>query len=608
MPVSVKDKIETVRRNLTKKQRANLFEAERFLDRDTRERLGLRVPCTIYIQDPSTADEDLQLQEIDVRWEPGLADGPTSARLRVEDLDGDTGRVTPPARWDEQGFCFHDPEDRPVTEDPSSPWFRQVNAWAVVQQVLEFYEDSRALGRPIPWGFDGNRLLIRPQAGRRNNAEYDRRAKALRLYSFGDPANPRYTALSHDVLAHESGHAVLDGIRPCFLEYGSWETSAFHEFIGDLTAILLAFRNNALRGVVREDFGTSLERAAFLGRLAEEFARHTGERPFLRTAINRVTYAEAAAMENVHDASQLLTGAVFDVLARIAAQHQSPARQTERRKPASAAQALWWACERIQRTALQPLDLLAPADVRFVDYARAVLRNDELANPADLHGYRPLMSRVFHERGLCERPFEECAEEPEGCALASPALPTLSAYVDVEELSRSRTAAYHFLHDNRRALGIPPEQDFVVTDLYDARKYGSGIERLPRHIVVQYLWREPWVLEGPQFGRYEGQSVELPCGGTLVFDDRGNLLSRAVKDGGATEEGERRCREILDDLARQVERRRVAPADDPEAVTGEGSTAAVVAHRVGAALRFERAPHLCGIGDRVEVEGAEVLA
>lgn len=600
MATSTREKAETVRRNLTKAQRENLFETERFLDRDTRERLGLRVPCTVYVQDPSAADEALTLQEIDVRWEPGLGDGPTSARVAVVDYDADARRLVPPAHWNEKELSFCDPEGRPVAEAPSSPWFRQVNAWATVERVLEFYEDARSLGRRIPWGFDGGRLLVVPQAGFRDNAFYDRHSKSLQLYYFGDREDPRYTCLSHDILAHETGHAILDGIRPQYLEHSSWETSAFHEFVGDLTAILLAFRNNDLRRLIDERFGTALDQAEFLTGIAEEFGQHVTRRPYLRTALNEVTYARAAAMEGAHDASQLLTGAMFDILRRIAAQHLTPERQAGRPKPASGAQALWWTSERIQRTSLQALDLLPPADVRFVDYARAVLRSDELSDPADPHGYRPLMSRVFHERGLCDRPYECCVEEPEGCALTPPRLPTLSAYVDAAELARSRIAAYHFLHDNRRALGIPPEQDFVVTDLYDTSKYGRGIERLPRNLVVQYLWREAVALDGPRFGRFQGESVELLCGGTLVFDDRGNLLSRAVKPGRGTEQGERRRFELLDHVARQVERRRITLAEDPEAAILSGRTAPVVAQRVGGALRLERAPHLCGGEDEEE--------
>ena len=104
-----------------------------------------------------------------------------------------------------------------------------------MQRVLEFYEDEFALGRPVPWGFDGNRLILVPHAGYGENAFYDRATKSLQFYYFGDPQNPGYTCLSHDIITHETGHAILDGIRPLYSENPSLQTAAFHEFVGDLT-------------------------------------------------------------------------------------------------------------------------------------------------------------------------------------------------------------------------------------------------------------------------------------------------------------------------------------------------------------------------------------
>ena len=100
----------------------------------------------------------------------------------------------------------------------------------------------------------------------------------------------------------------------------------------------------------------------------------------------------------------------------------------------------------------------------------------------------------------------------------------------------ARTAAYYFLNDNRNALHIPLNQDFVVSDLYDNRKNDLRAQRLPRQIVVEYTWQEEVELKddpaaGLEFGQFGGKKVHLYCGGTLVFDDRGNLLSWSRKHG-----------------------------------------------------------------------------
>jgi hypothetical protein len=83
--------------------------------------------------------------------------------------------------------------------------YHQLNVWAVVQRVLEFYEDPQALGRPVPWGFDGNRLIVVPHAGYGENAFYDQHSKSLQFYYFGDLDNPGYTCLSHDIITTRPG-------------------------------------------------------------------------------------------------------------------------------------------------------------------------------------------------------------------------------------------------------------------------------------------------------------------------------------------------------------------------------------------------------------------
>jgi hypothetical protein len=111
------------------------------------------------------------------------------------------------------------PDGKPlVPADANSRQFHQVSAWALVQCALAFFEDPSALGRSIPWAFEGNRLIVVPHAGYGENAYYDRSSKSLQFYYFGSDADTVYTCLSVDIVYHECGHAVLDGIRPLFHE------------------------------------------------------------------------------------------------------------------------------------------------------------------------------------------------------------------------------------------------------------------------------------------------------------------------------------------------------------------------------------------------------
>ena len=86
-----------------KSARSELYAARQFLGRDTQARLDLRLPFDVYFQDPFVTGSDPAYnfdEEFVVPWEPGLDDGPTSARFAVVDYDGGTEVLNPPARWD----------------------------------------------------------------------------------------------------------------------------------------------------------------------------------------------------------------------------------------------------------------------------------------------------------------------------------------------------------------------------------------------------------------------------------------------------------------------------------------------------------------------------
>ena len=57
------------------------------------------------------------------------------------------------------------------------------------------------------------------------NAFYSRASKSIQFYYFYKDGKRVNTCLSHDIIAHETGHAILDGLRPYFLEDSSIRTA-----------------------------------------------------------------------------------------------------------------------------------------------------------------------------------------------------------------------------------------------------------------------------------------------------------------------------------------------------------------------------------------------
>src|SRR5690606_32646428 len=116
----------------------------------------------------------------------------------------------------------------------------------------------KALGRNPQWGFGDTsskqpaRLLLQPHGGRQRNAWYENLGVGGRLcfgyYAAPDTTTGRtlprgyvFTCLSHDIVAHEVTHALLDGLRPKLAEPSGADVVAFHEAFADLVALFQHF-------------------------------------------------------------------------------------------------------------------------------------------------------------------------------------------------------------------------------------------------------------------------------------------------------------------------------------------------------------------------------
>jgi hypothetical protein len=592
---------------LTAAERLGAYAARRFIGSSIEAKLGLLIPFDVYFQDPLVAEENPKLAfdaNCPVSWEPGLADGPTSARFAVVDYDAHTETVAAPARWNKDGDQFLDPDGKPLNQFNTGPLqFHQVNVWAIVQRALDFFEDGAGLGRRIPWGFDGSRLIVVPHAGPGENAYYDRLSKSLQFYYFDRGKERIYTCLSTDIVNHEFGHAVLDGIRPHYFESVLPETAAFHEFVGDLTAILIALRNTPFRKQLIDETKGDLKKESTLSRVAEQFGKHVENRPYLRSARNHLTMKKIVNDQRAHYVSQVLTGAMFDILIRLS-------KYFVARRGHTVAESFWFTIQRMQQMAIQPLDLLPPVDVTFSDYALAVLRAEEIANPTDPDDYRGMMLDVFIARGILDKSHRVALRTAHHIFERL----DLDVFHDVDVLSNSRPDAYRFLDDNRRKLFIPANVDVTITELCRAQKLTREARRLPEQVILHYIWREDVLLEGPQFVRFEGQTTSLMCGATLALNQNGEVMAWARKPGvlssGSSKEageeqaqGIRRRSVFLDALARRIKSGRIG--NDIGGQKGLLLTAIppLTARTIDGSLRFELAPHFSIHDDRDDTLG-----
>jgi hypothetical protein len=589
--------------------RVSLYSVAHHLPEGFKEKAGLRICLSTYFKDPFIAEtnptEGIDDQAL-VDWEPNLTDGPTSARFAVVDYNADEQTLAAPAEWDEKQQTFVRGTTVLDGKDPSIVQFHQVNVWTLLQQTLALFEGPDALGRRIPWAFEGNRLIVVPHAGYGQNAYYDRESKSLQFYYFDDDGKTVYTCLSSDIVRHEFGHAVLDGVRPLFNESSQPQTGAFHEFFGDLTAILTTLLNTRLRRALADATGGKIDRATAVSEIAAEFGKAVSGKPYLRNVKSDKKMSDLAGVDEPHDLSEVLTATMFEILTCIGDQYQqAPANPGQ--KVESPKEAFKNAAERMWRMAMQPLDLLPPVEVNFRDYALAVCRAQRLADPIDPRGYYDMLIKIFVKRGILNSEDQADLEKKEYLFKR----PSLSVPRNIDDISRSRGAAYRFLDDNREDLLIPATCDFSVADLYEARKQGRQGLPLPSQIILEYVWREEVLLEGARFGRYQGRITTMLCGGTLVFDETGNIQSWAMKPGsapyggkrnrqGATalrwnaavNEGTARRTEQLENLARQIAQGNTGMiAGSDKGILGS-MAAPILAEDDGDTVRFRLSPHL----------------
>ena len=458
---------------------------------EVHEPSGITIP--IIVQDPHKTPNPVK---VTVRG-PLLA-GPIGERMAVFDYNVDRDVVFAPATPRKDGSF---PE-----YDVSDMRFHQLNTYAIAARATELVELE--LGRPLRWGFEGSRLLVVPHAGILENAFYSAESHSLQFYSFmgtGRRAQAYHTALAHDIVAHETGHAILDAVRPRYYEPFEPETSALHEAVGDLCAIFAALSHESIqRRVVR-----SLDRLNLLSEIAEGF-EEAGARGW--GSIRSLVDATPSDWKNTiepHDLSLKLSSTIYLALRKL---HQLLMRRGESRLGALHAARMV-----IQRMAVRALDFLPPADCTIPEYAEALLAADRSVHPTDDSGFRAVVQRVLAGRGLVSE--RETALDESRWLEYPPSWPRPSV-----------RDAYLFLNANRHRLALAPhadQRDFVVRDVQLKRLPTSPGEVAQIAIVYEYpvdVKLQP--KEAEVFGE---QWITLRGGGTLVFDALGVLLHDARK-------------------------------------------------------------------------------
>jgi len=436
-----------------------------------------------------------------------------SKRVAILDLNPEEGGALSP------GVRFRPPKggqklwryDIADEDDIYAPDFIAVSVFGTVLRTMYMFEEEDTLGRSLVWAFDGPQLLVVPRAGKWANAFYERDSHSLQFFYFPNPEDPSeriYTSLSRDIVSHETGHAILDGIAPRLYDAITPQSLALHEAIADLTAMLMAFRSGNLAKTVLAQTNGSIRDSNAFSSIAEEFGMARYDLGYLRNLLNEKTLEQVDHSEP-HELSEVLSGALYTVMLKMFESRKQEYSGGDPDKEYSVSgKALAVAADQLKRMIFRALDYLPPAEVSYADYGRAIIAADQASHPDD-EQEREWISDEFVQRKMV--PDWEALEVPTN--FQHRALKD----VDLETLVSSDWAAYEFANNNRKFLGIPPKIPFHVKARLDVTKlyYHRDGKRRVRECLFKVWWDQS---EDNEVGSGLPRQRQITVGTTLAID------------------------------------------------------------------------------------------
>jgi len=472
-------------------------------------------PLKAYAFDPTRGRTLGNYMTIDVRYE-SLKPGPIGKYLSVIDYDATNKCYYRPVDLDDPGVLIRSGLD-PAESDPQ---FHQQMVYAVASETIRRFE--MALGRSIRWSFarwvrSGEAadecLRIFPHAMQEANAFYSRDLRGLLFGYFpasttdpglNVPGQTVFTCLSHDIIAHETTHALVDSQRDFFMEPTGPDAPAFHEAFADIVALFQHFTfKDALLDTIQRTGGriyrtdvpperapattgaaiqAELSTTNPLVELALQFGNAMGMRKALRSALGTPPNSkQLEVLIEPHARGSILVAAVFDAFFSVFVRRTEDLWRVARVSPADAkanglhpdlasrlADAAVKTAENVLNICIRALDYCPPVDIRFGEFLRAMITADSDLVPDDQLGYRAALTDAFRSRGIVPDAAsysEESLRWPSPDAVPSRALPACSdlwfdlfKQDDPQKHARAQAHNGRTLHDyavrNQKALGL----------------------------------------------------------------------------------------------------------------------------------------------------------
>lgn len=442
------------------------------------------------------------------------------------------------------------------------PNFHAQNAYAIAMRTLGAFE--RALGRRVSWSSGGHQLHIAPHAFAQANAFYSEEDRALLFgYFRREDDRPVFTSLSHDIVAHETTHAVLDGLRSRYTEPSGPDQAAFHEGFADIVALLSIFSlppvvaaaigedaalvqgRQVIKLVACEKLTPQAIRASILLGMAKEIGEEleAGERKALRRSVE-ITPEEGAIMrlsEDEHARGEVIVAAMMNAFVDLwslriegLGKFEGDRYNLDTVVEEGAKLAL-----QLLNMAIRALDYCPPTDIDFEQYLAALLTADREVVPDDDRGYRKAIRASFMAYGIG---VVESGCDADGCWERYPYAGRLTySRSNYAAMTRSPDELFRFLWENRKAMGIS-ERAYTEVLSIDASDRAGPDGITVHETVCQYVQRLD--IFGGEFKallhaeRPDGMSTRARLtaygGGVVILDQYGQVkyhIANPITDG-----------------------------------------------------------------------------
>lgn len=523
---------------------------------------------TMLVQDPSVRIAGrLVFAQVDLPSED-LAHGPVGYRVKVCDFDA-TANVLytpfqPPADIDgvpQDKYAYTGAEsDTPAYKTweagvLADPAFHAQNVYAIVMRTLGVFEF--ALGRRVAWGFEGHQLHVAPHAFLEANAFYSEQDKALMFGYFDSVKTGKrvFTCLSHDIVAHETTHALLDGIRDGFTSPSTPDQAAFHEGFADVVALLSVFSlpkavelaltggkpvktQNKIRLIPAANVGAKAILNSMLLGLGKEFGASLDDEGVRADCLRRSaqiapdpTLLQSEKYEAPHDRGELFAAAMLrSFVAMWTSRIQGLGKFGRDYNLDLVVEEGARAAANLLTMAIRALDYCPPVDLTFNAYLSAVLTADTEVAPDDTrYGYRQLLKDTFAGYGIL--PPSTGTDAASGCWLPFAQDAQIIYHRNYAAgMLYDKEEVFRFIWENRRALNIDDRGYLRICSVQPSVRLSPDGFFL-RETVCEYVQvfdifgaeaKSSLGIERPD-GMPSSQRLTAYGGGIIVFDQFGRI-------------------------------------------------------------------------------------